>query len=109
VWLIAQLPKSLEPAIVIAQAEHQRVARSAGAAARDLGQARYDQEARGSVECLDSTERAPHLAGALGDAVAEALVRRRWIRRKPDSRVIALTPSGSRGLHAALGVELSAS
>lgn len=59
-----------------------------------------------AFECLDSTERVPHLAGALGDAVAEALVRRRWIRRKPGSRVIALTPSGSRGLRAALGIEL---
>jgi aspartate oxidase len=64
---------------------------------------------RVAFECLDSTERAPHLAGALGDAVAAALVRRRWIGRKPDSRVITLTPSGARGLHAALGIELSAS
>jgi DNA-binding transcriptional ArsR family regulator len=62
-----------------------------------------------AFECLDSTERVPHLAGALGDAVADALVHRRWIRRTPDSRVIALTPSGVRGLHAALGIELSAS
>jgi DNA-binding transcriptional ArsR family regulator len=59
-----------------------------------------------AFECLDSTERAPHLAGALGDAVADALIRRRWIRRKPDSRVITLTPSGAGGLRAALGVEL---
>jgi DNA-binding transcriptional ArsR family regulator len=64
---------------------------------------------RVAFECLDSTERAPHLAGALGDAVADALIRRRWIRRTPDSRVISLTPSGARGLRAALGVELSAS
>jgi DNA-binding transcriptional ArsR family regulator len=62
-----------------------------------------------AFECLDSTERAPHLAGALGDALAGALVRRRWISRKPDSRVIALTPSGARGLRATLGIELSAS
>jgi hypothetical protein len=61
-----------------------------------------------AFECLDSTERAPHLAGALGDAVAAALIRRRWIGRKPGSRVITLTSSGARGLHAALGVELSA-
>jgi DNA-binding transcriptional ArsR family regulator len=61
-----------------------------------------------AFECLDSTERAPHLAGALGDALAAALIRRRWIRRKPDSRVIALTPSGAHGLRAAVGVELAA-
>lgn len=62
-----------------------------------------------AFECLDSTERAPHLAGALGDALAAALIRRRWIRRKPDSRVITLTPSGARGLRAAVDVELAPS
>ena len=61
-----------------------------------------------AFECLDATEHAPHLAGALGDAVAVALIGRRWIRREPDSRVITLTPSGARGLRAALGIELSA-
>jgi DNA-binding transcriptional ArsR family regulator len=61
-----------------------------------------------AFECLDSTERAPHLAGAVGDALAAALIRRRWIGREPDSRVIALTPSGARGLHAALGIDLAA-
>lgn len=59
-----------------------------------------------AFECLDATEHAPHLAGALGDALAAALVRRRWIRRQPDSRVISLTPSGARGLRGALGIEL---
>jgi DNA-binding transcriptional ArsR family regulator len=61
-----------------------------------------------AFECLDSTERAPHLAGALGDALAGALISRRWIRRQPDSRVIALTPGGARGLRTALGIELPA-
>jgi DNA-binding transcriptional ArsR family regulator len=61
-----------------------------------------------AFECLDSTERAPHLAGALGDALAAALIRRRWIRRSSDSRVIALTPSGARGLRAAVGIDLAA-
>lgn len=59
-----------------------------------------------AFECLDSTERAPHLAGALGDAVADALIRRRWISRKTDSRVIAPTPSGRRGLRDALAIEV---
>jgi hypothetical protein len=34
-----------------------------------------------------------------------ALTRRRSIKRKPDSRVIELTPSGARGLYAVLAVE----
>ncbi|MBV9803845.1 MAG: winged helix-turn-helix transcriptional regulator [Solirubrobacterales bacterium] len=57
-----------------------------------------------AFECLDSTERAPHLAGALGDALTEALLRRRWIKRRPGSRVIALTPGGAEKLQAALGI-----
>jgi DNA-binding transcriptional ArsR family regulator len=61
-----------------------------------------------AFECLDATERAPHLAGALGDVVAGALIRRRWISREPEGRAITLTPSGARGLHAALGIELNA-
>jgi len=60
-----------------------------------------------AFECLDATEHAPHLAGALGDALAAALIRRRWVRRQPDSRVISLTPSGARGLRGALGIELA--
>jgi DNA-binding transcriptional ArsR family regulator len=59
-----------------------------------------------AFECLDATERAPHLAGALGDVLADALIRRRWISRKPGERVIGLTPSGRRGLRAALGIDL---
>ncbi|HET6867936.1 MAG TPA: metalloregulator ArsR/SmtB family transcription factor [Solirubrobacteraceae bacterium] len=60
-----------------------------------------------AFECLDSTERAPHLAGALGDAVAGALLRRRWISRKPGGRVIEPTPSGRKGLRETLGIALS--
>jgi hypothetical protein len=56
-----------------------------------------------AFECLDATERAPHLAGALGDALAAALTDRGWVQREPGSRVIHLTRSGRRGLKA-LGV-----
>jgi DNA-binding transcriptional ArsR family regulator len=53
---------------------------------------------RFAFECLDATEAAPHLAGALGDALASALIARGWIEREPDSRVIDLTPAGTQGL-----------
>jgi DNA-binding transcriptional ArsR family regulator len=61
-----------------------------------------------AFECLDATERAPHLAGALGDAVTSALIHRRWISREPGGRTITVTPSGVRGLKSALGLELAA-
>jgi DNA-binding transcriptional ArsR family regulator len=59
---------------------------------------------RFAFECLDATERAPHLAGALGDAVARALTERRWIEREAEGRTYALTATGKRGLARTLGV-----
>jgi DNA-binding transcriptional ArsR family regulator len=58
---------------------------------------------RFAFECLDATERAPHLAGALGDALAAALVERDWVRRVDGSRTIELTAAGARGIRRALG------
>jgi DNA-binding transcriptional ArsR family regulator len=57
-----------------------------------------------AFECLDATERVPHLAGALGDAIAQSLADRRWITHAPDSRVYSVTPAGRRGLDAALAL-----
>ena len=59
---------------------------------------------RFAFECLDATERAPHLAGALGDAVARALTERRWIEREAEDRTYSLTATGKRGLARTLGV-----
>jgi DNA-binding transcriptional ArsR family regulator len=49
-----------------------------------------------AFECLDATERAPHLAGALGDALAAALIDRAWVVR--DGRTIELSGRGATGL-----------
>lgn len=49
-----------------------------------------------AFECLDATERAPHLAGALGDALAAALIDRGWVVR--DGRTIELSRRGATGL-----------
>ena len=54
---------------------------------------------RYAFECLDATQHAPHLAGALGGAVAEALMGRGWVERG-DGREVRLTPAGERGLRA---------
>jgi DNA-binding transcriptional ArsR family regulator len=56
--------------------------------------------------CLDATERAPHLAGALGDAMAAALLDRGWVERVPGSRAVHLTAAGAAGLRQALGLAL---
>jgi DNA-binding transcriptional ArsR family regulator len=44
--------------------------------------------------CLDWSERKPHLAGALGAAVLERLLARKWILRVRDSRTVKVTDLG---------------
>jgi DNA-binding transcriptional ArsR family regulator len=59
-----------------------------------------------AFQCLDATERAPHLAGALGDALAAALAGRGWVERVPGGRTVQLTAAGAAGLGRALGLDL---
>jgi DNA-binding transcriptional ArsR family regulator len=60
-----------------------------------------------AFQCLDATERAPHLAGALGDAVAAALLGRGWVERVPGGREVRLTTRGAAALDRALGLALA--
>jgi hypothetical protein len=53
--------------------------------------------------CLDWSERRPHLAGALGAAVLATALRKKWMIREPEGRVLTLTPRGARDLGASLG------
>jgi DNA-binding transcriptional ArsR family regulator len=55
--------------------------------------------------CLDWSERRPHLAGALGAAVADTLLAREWVTRVKGSRALLVTDAGRAGLRASLGVE----
>ena len=48
--------------------------------------------------CLDWSERRHHLGGALGAAILDAILARRWMRRLPDSRALVFSPSGERAL-----------
>jgi DNA-binding transcriptional ArsR family regulator len=44
--------------------------------------------------CLDWSERRPHLAGAVGAALAGRLMELRWIARRGDGRALSITPAG---------------
>jgi DNA-binding transcriptional ArsR family regulator len=44
--------------------------------------------------CLDWSERRPHLAGAIGAALAERCFVLGWLERLRDSRAVAITPRG---------------
>ena len=48
--------------------------------------------------CVDWSERRPHLGGALGAALLEVALKRRWVLREPDSRVLSITSIGRREL-----------
>ena len=61
---------------------------------------------RFAFECLDAAEHAGHLAGALGDSLADSLESHDWITRQPGSRDVDLSPAGARALHDALGLRL---
>ncbi len=56
--------------------------------------------------CLDWTERRTHLAGALGKALADSLLSRRWVRRMPTGRALKITPTGERELLAAFSIDV---
>ena len=55
-------------------------------------------------QCLDWTERRPHIAGALGAALCSRLLALGWIACRRDSRVTRITPRGARELHSRLGL-----
>ena len=53
--------------------------------------------------CMDWSERQDHIGGALGAALAGILHGKKWIKRQPDSRAVALTPAGRTALAAQFG------
>jgi DNA-binding transcriptional ArsR family regulator len=59
-------------------------------------------------QCLDWTERTPHLSGALGAALLARLLDLGWLVRGRVPRGLVLTSTGRDGLAQALGVELTA-
>ena len=56
--------------------------------------------------CLDWSERRPHLAGALGAALADALLAGGWVERRPTDRGLRVTDAGRAGL-AHLGLDFA--
>jgi DNA-binding transcriptional ArsR family regulator len=64
------------------------------------------QRRRLARPCLDWTERRPHLAGALGAALAASLLQRQWIEPQSGRRALRVTPAGANHLRKLLDVEL---
>lgn len=82
----------------------------AGSAA--LGELGLDVDAaralrrRFAFGCLDWSERRPHLAGAVGAALLELALGRKWVQRDADSRALEVTSRGRRELRARFGLDL---
>ena len=57
--------------------------------------------------CIDWSERRPHLAGAVGAAIAARLLEARWIERMRDTRAVKITTKGRINLKEFLGIDLS--
>jgi DNA-binding transcriptional ArsR family regulator len=56
--------------------------------------------------CLDWSERRPHLAGAIGAALAARFLELDWIERAPRGRVVRPTVAGRAHLREELGLEI---
>ncbi|MEL5990430.1 ArsR/SmtB family transcription factor [Microbacterium phosphatis] len=54
--------------------------------------------------CADWTERRPHIAGRLGEALLSGMLAADWLRRRRDDRALTITPRGREGL-AALAID----
>ena len=58
-------------------------------------------------QCIDWTERQPHIGGALGAALLNVLLERGWVRRTRKLRILQVTPRGARELARRFGAELA--
>jgi DNA-binding transcriptional ArsR family regulator len=56
--------------------------------------------------CIDWSERRPHLAGALGAAMAERCFALGWLSRRAEGRTVEVTVPGRRGLRDSLGLDV---
>jgi DNA-binding transcriptional ArsR family regulator len=56
--------------------------------------------------CLDWSERRYHLAGVLGDRIMHFCFDQNWIKNKPKSRVVEITPLGTRRFREVFGLRL---
>jgi hypothetical protein len=61
---------------------------------------------RFAFACVDWSERRPHLGGALGAALLNVALKRRWVTQELDSRILSLTTLGRREMLARFSLKL---
>jgi DNA-binding transcriptional ArsR family regulator len=69
----------------------------------------FGRASRGRIfcrPCLDWSERRYHLAGVLGDRIMHFCFDEGWIKQKPKSRAVEITPLGTRKFREVFGLRL---
>lgn len=56
-------------------------------------------------QCLDWSERRPHLAGALGAALRDAFLAKDWVAMRPATRALRVTDGGRSALKSLLAID----
>lgn len=87
------------------------ITRAGDEALRRLGvdvDAAHARRRRFACGCLDWSERRPHLAGALGAALLELSLERRWVERNLDNRALTVSRNGRRALNRWFGIDFDA-
>lgn len=69
----------------------------------DLPGARRASTRHFARQCLDWSERRPHIAGALGSAIADTFFKKGWAERLRRGRTVRITDSGRRALTSHFG------
>src|SRR5712672_1868383 len=69
----------------------------------DLAGARAAHSRHFARQCLDWSERRPHISGSLGSAIADTFFKKGWAERLRRGRTVRLTDSGRRALERQFG------
>jgi DNA-binding transcriptional ArsR family regulator len=72
----------------------------------DLAGARAAHSRHFARQCLDWSERRPHISGALGSAIADTFFKKGWAERLRRGRTVRLTDSGRRAMTSQFGASL---
>jgi DNA-binding transcriptional ArsR family regulator len=65
-----------------------------------------DQRRVFARKCLDWSERKPHVSGALGAAIASALIAKGWLKRAKTGREVKVTDTGHKAISRYFGVSV---
>lgn len=57
--------------------------------------------------CMDWSERRLHIAGPLGQSLAQVFLTRKWLQRDAKSRAVWVTPEGAESLRSLFGVSIT--